>query len=399
MRVVLTVDFSPWSPYSGGAQRSTDRLAQALARRGHRVTVVYTRALLDRTQAPPGLPYAVRWARLPALRSRRAAPLRPLSGLAVREVLRELLADAREPTIVHCNGEEGAFLPALRERRRFALVATPRHPGYPAAFADGWPRSLAARLRIAAVDGKYLAQGVVARAADRVCPPSAYAGELVARAFAIAPSRITPVHNGVDPVFLDAAPRRPPAAGPLLFFGRLEADKGILELVDAWRRLPAPPPLQVVGRGSLEAELRARRAALPATHRLELLDWQAPAALAELARAAGLVALPSRRESFGNAIAEAMAVGAPVLTADATALPELVRHGERGWLVPPGDVEALAAALARLIEDAPLRATLGAAAARWAREHLSWDATAARFEAIYADLADRDTNADLRAPE
>lgn len=384
MRIILTIDYSPWSRYSGGAQRSTDRLARALAARGHRVDVVFTRPPWERPPTPTDLPYHLHWALLPALRSRRAAPLRPLSGLAVRRVVADLLAGDHEPAIVHCNGEEGAFLAGLRGRRRVALIATPRHPGYPDAFADGWPRSPLRRLAIALRDGKYLAQGVALRRADHVCPPSAFAGALVARAFDLDRARITPIHNGVDPVFLDAHRRAGADAGPILFFGRLEDDKGVLPLVAAWRSLTAPPPLQIVGRGALEPALRRVAAELPPSHRLELLPWQAPADLAAAIADATLVALPSRRESFGNAIAEAMAVGAPVLSCDAAAIPELIAHGERGWLVPPDDPGALAAALRRLLGDADLRARLGSAAAAWARENLGWDRSAARFEAVYA---------------
>ena len=52
MRIALTTNFSPWSPYSGGGQRSTHQLASALALRGHDVTVVYTKAPLDRIVEP-----------------------------------------------------------------------------------------------------------------------------------------------------------------------------------------------------------------------------------------------------------------------------------------------------------------------------------------------------------
>ena len=384
IRVVLTVDYSPWSPYSGGAQRSTDRLARALAARGHRVDVIYTRPPWERFPAPQDLPYALHWAALPALRSHRAAPLRPLSGLAVRRLVDRLLAGPDPPHILHANGEEGAFLPALRPRRAFALIATPRHPGYPAAFDHGWPRGLA-RLGVALLDGKYLAQGVVARAADRVCPPSAYAGRLCARAFDLDPARVEPIANGLDPAFT-AAPRRSGAhRGPVVFFGRLEEDKGPHDLVDAWARLPPPlPPLILVGRGALEASLRARLAALPPTHPAELRPWAAPADLADLLAGAALCVLPSRRESFGNAVAEAMAAGAPVLSCDAAAIPELIVHGQRGWLVPPADPAALAAGLAALLADPDRRERLGAAAAAWARAELTWERSAARFEAVYA---------------
>jgi len=389
LRIFLTVDYSPWSAYSGGAQRSTDRLARALAARGHHVDVLYTRALWERFPTPQDLPYHLHWATLPALRSRRAAPLRPLSGLSVRRCINHLIDTAppelaARPIILHANGEEGAFLPQLARRRRIPLIATPRHPDYPPLFDHGWPRG-AARLRLFFQDAKYLAQGHVARHAELIAPPSAHAAQRCISAFGLDPARVEPIFNGVDPIFFGGD--RPPHAdaGPLLFFGRLEPDKGPLELLDAWQRLPAPRPrLVFIGRGQLEPELRRRIAQLTEHGPpIELRPWSDPTELRDQLQRAALVVLPSHRESFGNTIAEAMVVGAPVLSCDVAAIPELIEHGQRGWLVPPRDPAALAAAITHLLADPPLRRRLGEAGAAWARHQLRWDHAAARFEALY----------------
>src|SRR3954451_18857742 len=68
MRCILTVNFSPWSRYSGGGQRSTHNLARALVKRGHEVTVVFTKAPWEQVPLPPDLPYQVVWAALPGVR-------------------------------------------------------------------------------------------------------------------------------------------------------------------------------------------------------------------------------------------------------------------------------------------------------------------------------------------
>jgi glycosyltransferase involved in cell wall biosynthesis len=93
--------------------------------------------------------------------------------------------------------------------------------------------------------------------------------------------------------------------------------------------------------------------------------------------------LPSFAEGLPVSIMEAFALGRPVISTYVAGIPELVRPGENGWLVPAGNVEALAAALRELL-DAPADRldALGAAGARAVRERHSADTEAARLERI-----------------
>ena len=98
---------------------------------------------------------------------------------------------------------------------------------------------------------------------------------------------------------------------------------------------------------------------------------------AEFARA-DVFCLPSRQEGFGIVFLEAMAAGLPIVAADCGATPETAPHGEVSLLVGPDDVEGLATALVRLLNDADLRARLATGgAARWKR--FGWPEVARRF--------------------
>jgi glycosyltransferase involved in cell wall biosynthesis len=95
-------------------------------------------------------------------------------------------------------------------------------------------------------------------------------------------------------------------------------------------------------------------------------------------RRAGIFCLPSVQEGFGIVFLEAMAAGLPIVATSAAAVPEVVPHGLAGTLTPPGDITALADALAELLASPALRARLGS----YGREHVSrydWDSVADQF--------------------
>jgi glycosyltransferase involved in cell wall biosynthesis len=114
-------------------------------------------------------------------------------------------------------------------------------------------------------------------------------------------------------------------------------------------------------------------------------ELDADALAARLDRA-DLFVLPSLHEGYGMAAAEALAHGLPVLATTAGALADTVPEGA-GLKVPPGDVDALRAALARLIDDAALRRRLAAGARAAGRELPDWAAQAARFGAALERVA------------
>jgi glycosyltransferase involved in cell wall biosynthesis len=107
--------------------------------------------------------------------------------------------------------------------------------------------------------------------------------------------------------------------------------------------------------------------------------------LAPLYERAAVVAVPSHREGFGVACAEAMAHGRPVVASAVGGLLDLVVDGETGLLVPPRDVAALRAALERLLGDANLRRRLGDAGRERVREHFSWAPVTDRTVEAYED--------------
>jgi len=207
----------------------------------------------------------------------------------------------------------------------------------------------------------WLARRVLARARLTICASNALADsarELGAKEVRVIPSAVVlPERVG--------EPADPPE---VLFVGRLSPEKGILDLVQAADGIP----LTVAGDG-------------PLRHRVPgALGFVQHNALPPLYERAAVVAVPSHREGFGVACAEAMAHARPVVASAVGGLLDLVVDGETGVLVPPRDVPALREALERLLADPGLCRRLGQAGRARVQERFSWpavtDATIAAYE-------------------
>ncbi|MDO5056231.1 MAG: glycosyltransferase [Lautropia sp.] len=166
-----------------------------------------------------------------------------------------------------------------------------------------------------------------------------------------------------------------PAQAPgmlLLFVGRLVEHKNLPRLLDAFATLAHGRPqlrLLLVGSGPLGPSLMAHTTRLGLTGQVLMLGERddVPALMA----AADIVVAPSLREGLSNVILEAMALGRPIVATRVGGTPEAIDDGENGLLVDPLDTDALAAAMQRLVEDAPLRQRLGEAARHKVLEHYS----------------------------
>ena len=185
----------------------------------------------------------------------------------------------------------------------------------------------------------------------------------------VAPSRLAVVPNGIDAARLEAAATRDWYAAAAL----LAAAGG------------GPVILAVAGAGPEGPRLARLASELGLDRRVRWLG--ARTEIAGLLCAADLVAVPSRSEGLPYVVLEALALGRPVAAAAVGGVPELVRDGEEGWLVPPGDVEALTAALASALAVPDERARRAAAGCRRVRESFHARGMAEQTAAIYRRLA------------
>lgn len=202
----------------------------------------------------------------------------------------------------------------------------------------------------------------------------------------------TIIPNGIE--FPVPSGGRPPSwpsdapAGPVLGTAcRLVPVKGLDRLLDAFARVVEEAPdarLLVLGDGPLRAGLEGRAAALGLSRRVWFAGHQPE--VARWLAGVDLFVLPSLAEGLPMALLEAMALGRPVVASRVGGIPEVVRDGVEGRLVPPGDVEALAQACLAFLNDPPALGSAGARARRRVAEAYTIDATGPRYIDLYRRL-------------
>jgi glycosyltransferase involved in cell wall biosynthesis len=267
-------------------------------------------------------------------------------------------------------------MPGLVEAQvgRLRLIALIHHP---LAEETGLSPERAKALR--AAERRALA------AVSQVVVTSRFTARLLAD-YDVAAARIAVVEPGTDPA--------PPALGSpgpglaLLCVAALTPRKGQTDLLAALASL-RKRDWRLILAGSLERSpptveaIRRQISDLALDGRVELAGEVSAARLSALYRTADLFVLPTRFEGYGMALTEALAHSLPVVSCTAGAVPETVPP-DAGILVPPGDVDALAAALTAILDAPELRARLAAGAHRAAARLPTWDAAAARMAAAIA---------------
>ena len=337
----------------GGAEIHLLRLAVALRERGHYVKVV----------CPAGRPLIgpLRSHGLPLLAPRTTGKLDPLTLWRVGRLLRDERFD-----LLHTHLSTASLLGSSAAHRAGRPAVATVH-GFNTATCYRFADQLIAVS--AAVRDHLVGQGVPA-------------------------ARIEVIHHGVPEEMLTRPPageafRRsldlPPGASLVAAVGRLSPEKGQQDLILAAAHLPADVHVVIAGSGAARPRLAALARSLGVASRLRLIGYVAD--ILPVLDAADLVAVPSRREALSLAALEAMARGRPVVASRTGGLPEVIRDGETGLLVPPADPVALAGAIARLLADPPLRAALGRAGRRRVEADFRFAVMLDRVESLYRRLA------------
>jgi glycosyltransferase involved in cell wall biosynthesis len=217
---------------------------------------------------------------------------------------------------------------------------------------------------------------------------------LLRRAPWLNPDRVEVIYNGIDPSRFDTPTGRDlrrewgiDDRTPLLgFVGQLDERKGIGVLLTAFGEILQAMPgvrLVMVGRGPLQEMVESE---------IKMYGWQNAIILtgfeediASVMQAIDVLLLPSYWEGFGIVLIEAMAAGKPAISTATSSMPEIVADGETGFLIEPGDAEALAQRSVELLQDGPLRRRFGAAAQQRVKDMFTLDTMISRLESFFAE--------------
>ncbi|MGI9112401.1 MAG: glycosyltransferase family 4 protein [Gaiellaceae bacterium] len=366
-----------WPPDVGGPASHSPELAARLHAGGHRVEALTTAVTAPAAEAYPvhwvgrGLPPGLRHAAF-ALRLGRLA--RAADVVYVNSVLTRGVAGtraARRPVVIKLPDD-----PAYERTRRFGLFD---------GDLDGFQR-FDGGARVGALRAL---RNTALRQASLVVCPSAYLREH-ALGWGLRPEQVVVVENATPE--LPELPTREQARAELGVDGALLASAGRLGSAKALDvALTALAELEGVtlllaGDGPERATLERRAAELGLGERARFLGALGRNEVLKLFRAADASVLSSAWENFPHTLVEALAVGTPVVATAVGGVPEIVRDGENGRLVPPGDPAVLAAALRRLLGDPELQDRLREGAAP-SVEHLRQERVYGRLEELLAQVA------------
>lgn len=213
--------------------------------------------------------------------------------------------------------------------------------------------------------------------------------ELAQRQYPSVPIRVIP--NGVDLYYYQPRGRdsRVEEGVRLLFTGRLVEQKGLEFLLESLamvrKRSSTPFHLQVLGDGPLRERMQQRMESLELGGSVSFEGWVSQERVLQVLRGGDVFVLPSLTEGMPLGILQAMACGLPIVATQVPGSEELVRSGENGFLVPPGETEALADSLLFLMRDSSLREDMGRRSLMIAGEH-DWASIARRYLELFEGI-------------
>jgi glycogen(starch) synthase len=358
-------------PYIGGVEVQGVEYVRALRSRGHEVAIVTSHGSLD-------LPDQDVVAGAPVHRFRLADAVERRDPGAILAVERRVgaLRRAFAPDLVHLQLTDASVFFHLRT-------------------ADAHPAPTVVTVAVSPPDRRPSPTSILGRVLRDADWVTASSDAMLARVRLVVPeveARSSRIYNGLPMPSIAPAPLPfdPPT---LLCLGRVVEDKGFDLAIQAFasirRRVPAAR-LVVSGDGPARSSLERQASTLGLADSVEFTGWVQPEDVPALLNRTTVVIVPSRwQEAFGLVALQAAQMARPVVATGVGGLPEVVRDGSTGLVVPPESPAALAEAACALLQDLPRARALGLAALARAEREFGFAAHVRAHERLYCQLTGR----------
>ena len=374
MKICLTINSSPWSVFKGGGQLAVHHLACALSAKGHDVHVLYSKHPDKKIEV--SVPYQLHWAQhhdLATVNLNIFSYLKVLAPLARKEKF----------DVIHGNAEEAFGIGNIAARTKAAYVFTSHAPNIP---TTGMLEGMLHPIQFLKSVNTYLLRQAMMQA-DRIVAFSQFSRDLIVKGLG-SKEKIEVIPPGIKSSWFEVQ-RNQVDSKRILFWGRIEEEKGLPELFVSLKKVTekfTDLKLTLVGEGNRLQEYKTLVTDLGLIKNVEFLGWLSDKELQSFVAQSRFGIFPSRIESFGLSVVEAMAAGLPLIAARGGAVPENIEEDVTGRLVPVNDPDALTEAIFSLLEDQQSSENRAKAAKAAAREKFSWEKTADRMLELYQSI-------------
>jgi len=350
-------------------------LACALSAKGHEVHALFSKYPHEKFELET--PYKVHWA------FHHDFATINFNFLSYSKELRSL-AKAEKFDVIHGNAEEAYHFGLIARLNGAAYIFTSHAPNIP---VTGMLKGIFRPIKFLKSINTYLLRQAMVEA-NRIVAFSQFSRNLIVKGlgekFA---EKVKVVSPGLESSWLEVE-RNKDVSKRILFWGRIEEEKGLPELFAALIMVIkkfTDVKLTLVGEGNRLKEYKSQVADLNLTDYVEFTGWKTSAEIQNLSAKSSLGVFPSRIESFGLSVIEAMAAKLPVVASRGGAIPENIEDGVTGKLVPVKNPDALAKAIISVLED-PANAEKRAKAAKSViQKKFSWEKAAENMLSLYGE--------------
>lgn len=387
LNICFTSNSSPWTKFHGGGQIFIHNVAKNLSRIGHRVTVLYTGPNHNSQFESLTTDYKKEWASY--IGYPLTAKIRQLNSITVYNKLKNIHKKYNFE-VINSLGGESLFLPKFCKNSGISFFVSIEHPNLGACSPNyKWRQPLQTFMNIIRARELWICRYACKRAIG-VITPSIFSKLEAIKYFKLKSSKVHVVNHGIIDEMLVETPKSNGAdpKGHLLFFGRLEPQKGVDLLIRAYfslikEKVFVDKDLIIIGDGPFEKEYRKTACNLGLQNRVLFKGWRSPNYIKDKLSKASCCILPSTSESFGLSIAETLSQGVPVITTSAGSIPEVADFGRGAWLAKPNDQDSLFYVIREAIDNYKESLRKAEYGKQFVRKNFTWKRAAQEYEKLY----------------